>query len=1100
MSLYPVMIRSFVVTLLLVIVVVASAQLPSESIPNFQTPNASSLGLFTQVPVSQFTGTPNISIPIYEIVDGSIVVPITLNYHTSAVRVHSHPGWVGLGWALMAGGQINRIANGQIDEWKAKPESHFMGELETGFYSAYTKLAGTDAAWLSSTRLQQYASDYIPSLNPRYEAMPDEFSFNFLGYSGKFFRSHDGQWKVISDTEIKVEFDPTNGIGFVTEAGLRAQIKDRINSYGGSNSKAEWSNRYFNKFTLVTPDGSKFEFGGQNAIEYSLPYLNQANAGPVPVTWFLTKITSPTGSEIIFTYEPDRLITSLNSRMWYHKSSRNTRQSIFNLNVDCSSTSPTPTFDPNKFDGVIMFPVYLKSISHPRGAVQFDRLPTTELRWPTDGMLDQDMVETSYFFRCIPVYFEPLGWQTPNDWQGYGVQRQWYKLDKIRIYDYAYQTNPLTRTFNFSYTSDSQERLKLLSIQETGNTGATKAPYIFTYNPSKLPSYSENRSNDHWDFYNGFNTANFLAGGGTIAQINTKFNQAREPDENGVYQRAEILEQIQYPTGGTVAFEYEPHTYSKVVDRLNTSLPTVSLGKNKFAGGLRIKRILHYATNSSRKPSTITEYHYLKGFSLSADLDVLESSGILGGTPQYYWPNYVAKDLGGNTYSYTIFSSGAVLPFGNNASGSHIGYSEVVEVAKNAANETNGYIVYKFSNFDTDIWGATHLDEIGVSLDPSRSVYSPYTSNEHQRGKLLAEVVYSNANSIVRSTTYKYAITNNGYIRRVLQEPFDICSGITASAQTCFVTAFKTYINRYNLIEKNEVEYGSGSNSFMTTTTYQYNSQNLPIKVTTHTSEGTTTEASTRYPLDFTTINNISGVDWEAVGISKLIQKNILDAPIEVVKKRNGQLEKGSLVGYKVFGANVFPHKQWELESTSVLPVGSTIGKTVGLETYMYNPAGLYLDNGNYYFRRDEHYSATPLIFDQYDDKGNVREVRLEGGSAKCYLWGYRKARPIAEILGATFSEVSSAGVDLNDLSITNYSDGTIMSKIATIRSNLPNAQVTGYTYNAYGITSKSDPNGRMTYYEYDSLGRLIVIKDHDGKILQSYKYHYSGEPYSESN
>ncbi|WP_299984993.1 RHS repeat domain-containing protein [uncultured Pontibacter sp.] len=39
-----------------------------------------------------------------------------------------------------------------------------------------------------------------------------------------------------------------------------------------------------------------------------------------------------------------------------------------------------------------------------------------------------------------------------------------------------------------------------------------------------------------------------------------------------------------------------------------------------------------------------------------------------------------------------------------------------------------------------------------------------------------------------------------------------------------------------------------------------------------------------------------------------------------------------------------------------------------------------------------------------------------------------------------------------------------------------------------------TDPNGRTTFYEYDGMGRLRAVKDHEGNVLRSHEYHYVGQ------
>ncbi|WP_379782696.1 hypothetical protein, partial [Flavobacterium salmonis] len=75
------------------------------------SPNAAEFAKYADYPVSYYTGTPNTSIPIYEIDIDGYKLPISLNYHASGIRVDQEATWVGLGWSLDAGSRISRTIN-----------------------------------------------------------------------------------------------------------------------------------------------------------------------------------------------------------------------------------------------------------------------------------------------------------------------------------------------------------------------------------------------------------------------------------------------------------------------------------------------------------------------------------------------------------------------------------------------------------------------------------------------------------------------------------------------------------------------------------------------------------------------------------------------------------------------------------------------------------------------------------------------------------------------------------------------------------------------------------------------------------------------------
>src|SRR5262249_56896233 len=79
------------------------------SIPS---PTAASLGKFGDVPVSLYTGIPDITVPLFTAHGRTLPVPIALHYYAGGVKVEERGGWVGLGWSLAAGGGVHRTVHG----------------------------------------------------------------------------------------------------------------------------------------------------------------------------------------------------------------------------------------------------------------------------------------------------------------------------------------------------------------------------------------------------------------------------------------------------------------------------------------------------------------------------------------------------------------------------------------------------------------------------------------------------------------------------------------------------------------------------------------------------------------------------------------------------------------------------------------------------------------------------------------------------------------------------------------------------------------------------------------------------------------------------
>ena len=126
-----------------------------------------------------------------------------------------------------------------------------------------------------------------------------------------------------------------------------------------------------------------------------------------------------------------------------------------------------------------------------------------------------------------------------------------------------------------------------------------------------------------------------------------------------------------------------------------------------------------------------------------------------------------------------------------------------------------------------------------------------------------------------------------------------------------------------------------------------------------------------------------------------------------------------------------------------------------------------------------------------YDSYGNVLEQYKTNDIKEVTLWSYYGNYPVAKIVGSDLTSVSQL-LNVNFLSQSSYDDASLRQIFKTLRSQLPNAQIESYTYDPLiGVTSKTDARGINSYYEYDSFGRLKMIRDFDGNVIKSFDYQY---------
>lgn len=140
----------------------------------------------------------------------------------------------------------------------------------------------------------------------------------------------------------------------------------------------------------------------------------------------------------------------------------------------------------------------------------------------------------------------------------------------------------------------------------------------------------------------------------------------------------------------------------------------------------------------------------------------------------------------------------------------------------------------------------------------------------------------------------------------------------------------------------------------------------------------------------------------------------------------------------------------------------------------------------------------TRVVIDSYDGDGNMTQMRKSDDVVISYLYGYNKNYPVAEIVGASFSQALTALASTGNVyhvGFQNLDGVNLITALEDMRDELAlttDAQVTIYTYKPLvGVTTVTDPRGYTMEYIYDTQNRLEMVKDQDGHVIQKNEYNY---------
>lgn len=477
-----------------------------------QSPNAASLGMYGAVPVGHYSGTPNINIPIYQInLDGKII-PIGLSYHASGFKVGQDAGWVGLGWSLNAGGCITRQVNGLDDFDQSRGGYYYIKEDFSGRGDEISlpPVDGTPDAVIFQ--------DYEKGLK---DGEPDLFSFNFADKSGSFFFAKNG---VRGNTTTKATAEFINRNTFV-------KIIYNPNSKAWVATDGEGFLYYFASAEITTPLSVASRYYYADLEQETKVTYNRRLQGQIDMesAWMLDSIVSPNNKKLKFVYD-----------------------------FETVRTSPSVSEESS----------YLIAYDQSNGGNGMN-LPTRERRFMYSRADIKQAKLKEIIFDGGNITFETS--------KRLDMRGEASKLDAIQVKN---TKGGLIKSVKlaYNYSGDTRDpnlcRLVLESVQEYNDIRS----FRFTYNKGTLPAKTSVKQ-DIWGYYSNTIVPNldkiltlenacftlipsyWLSAHHGYLPYPVLVGTTKYPDEANM--KAQVLEKIEYPTGGYTQFEYEGHRIDK---------------------------------------------------------------------------------------------------------------------------------------------------------------------------------------------------------------------------------------------------------------------------------------------------------------------------------------------------------------------------------------------------------------------------------------------------------------------------------------------------------------------------------------------------------
>ncbi|OQP59654.1 hypothetical protein A3860_36400 [Niastella vici] len=581
------------------------------------------------------------------------------------------------------------------------------------------------------------------------------------------------------------------------------------------------------------------------------------------------------------------------------------------------------------------------------------------------------------------------------------------------------------------------------------------------------------------------------------------------------------------------------HTYSIFVEIYTTTASAVSASldvtydvtsntiQTNLGGGLRIKSIKNYDnTGDLISQDTYTYGENENGigvlsipytfFSMNEEDIITRADCPNAG----YHCRYIIGNITKEFHAASLYPASQIA-------GSPVLYTSVTKYQLDfSGGKTNGKSVYEY-DVTQDVEGVPgpDIDKTGMRM----------ISNSWRNGRLKKESVYRSTQSggyILKAVKqYDYVLSriasqNSLKIKgKYVEAEGNRCQPLSTLTGEVYVSSYTIETGAYLLQTTTNTSYDDKGAPFITTENFVYAdpAHLFPTSTATSSSKGEALTTNMQYAHDLSAPGNV---------YEKMVNRNIISQPVTTQEQLNSDQQS--------FTSSHF--NDWFGDSKLLVPDKvdlqiSTYPAQTKVRFNRFDNYGNILqqqkENDVYQSYIWDYQSVYPVAQCNNADYNSIAYTSFEADGAGNWTIG-NNARNTGGITGKNCYDlsngISKTGLTSGTTYIVSYwttnstpfgitgTQGTVLQGkkignwtyfehkvsgvialtlqqtglIDELRLYPADAQMVTYSYAPLvGVTSACSAQSMITYYEYDGMGRLKLIKDQDGNVIKTYEYHY---------